>query len=107
MVRFFLSATPFYWGEYGVVKNLLIPCSSQYFMSSDEMNLPPRSDLTYLIGMSVSFSNIASNLLNTSNNSDFSFKNYTHVFLEKSSMKEMKYLFPLKDSGVIDPQMSV
>jgi len=47
--------------------------------------------------MSVSFSTIALNLLNTWNTSNFFFKKYTHVFLEKSSMKEMKYLFPLKD----------
>jgi len=107
MVQFFLSATPFCWGEYGAVRNLLIPCSSQYFMSSDEMNSPPQSDLTDLIGLSVSFSTISLNLLNIWNTSDFSFKKYTHVFLEKSFMKEMKYLFLLKDSGVIGPQMSV
>jgi len=70
------------------------------------MNLPPRY-LTDLIGTLVSFSTIALNVLNTWNTSDFSFKKYTYVFLEKSSMKEFKYLFPLKDSGVIDPQMSV
>jgi len=69
-------------GEYGAVRNLLIPCSSQYFMSSDEMNSLPRSDLTYLIGMTVSFSTIALNLLNTWNTSNFSFKNTPMFFLK-------------------------
>jgi len=104
IVQFFISATPFCCGEYEAVKNIHMSCSSQYFMNSVHVNSPPLSDRTVLMCLSVSFSTITLNFLNTS---DFSFKKYTHVFREKSSTKEIKYLLPLKDSGVIGPHTSV
>jgi len=104
MVPFFLSATPFCCGEYEAVKNLLMPCYSQYFMNFVDVKSPPLSDRTTLMCLFVSFSTITLKFLNTS---DFSFKKYTYVFREKSSTKEIKYLLPLKDSGVIGPHTSV
>ena len=84
-----------------------MPCSSQYFIKVVEVYSPPLSDRRALMCLSVAFSTIILNFLNTSKASDFSFRKYTQVFLEKSSMKDMKYLLPLKDSGVIGPHMSV
>ncbi|GJU85575.1 hypothetical protein Tco_1293121 [Tanacetum coccineum] len=56
MVRFFLSATPFCYGEYDVVKNLRMPCSSQKFIKFVETYSPPMSDrkaLMNLLGLKV------------------------------------------------------
>ena len=69
-------------------------------MNSVDVNSPPLSDRTTLMCLPISFSIITLNFLNTLN---FSFKKYAHVFHEKSSTKEIKYLLPLKDSGVIAP----
>ena len=45
--------------------------------------------------------------MNTPKTSDFSFRKYTHVILEKSSMKSMKYLLFPCDGVLIGPQTSV
>jgi len=76
-------------------------------MNLVDVNSPPMSDLTALIFLLVSFSTINLNFLNASNGFDFSYKKYTQVFQEKSSMNEMKYFLPLNEVGEIGPQRSV
>ncbi|KAK8289848.1 hypothetical protein V6Z12_D07G220400 [Gossypium hirsutum] len=49
IVRFFLLATPFCWGEYGAVRNRLMPCSSKYSMKAVKVYSPPLSNRTDLI----------------------------------------------------------
>ena len=90
MVRFFLSATPFCWGDLGTVSDQRMPFCLQNSWKSLEVNLPPRLDRMALISIPLSFYTAALNFLNTPKNFDLCFKKYTHVFLEKSSMKRRK-----------------
>src|SRR5450759_5288591 len=55
---------------------------------------------------STSFSANALNSLNFSNHSLLVFSRYTHIFLEKSSMKVKKYLAPPKDMFFMGPHTS-
>lgn len=59
------------------------------------------------MSLPISFSTIILNFLNTPNISYFFLKKYAHIFREKSPTKEIKYLLPVKDSGVIGPHKSV
>ena len=87
IVLFFLSATPFYCGLYGVVNCLLIPESLHNSLNSFDVNSPPLFDRKVLILFSVWFSIKDLNSLNLLNASYLFFINYIHSFLEKSSKK--------------------
>ena len=88
IILFFLSATPFYCGLYGVVNCLLIPESLHNSLNSFDVNSPPLFDQKVLILFSVWFSIKDLNSLNLLNTSSLFFKKYIHVFLGKSSIKE-------------------
>lgn len=67
---------------------------------------PPPHPLYYAIPSLSFFFIIAVNCLKISNAWDFAFRKYVHVFLEKSSMKVMKYLEPESDGDGKGPQRS-
>lgn len=94
IILFILSPIPFYCGVLWANIYLLIPFSSQNFTNSLEVNSPPRSDLKHFKFFPVSFSTKAMNSLNLLNASDFSFRKFYHIILEKSSVKIMKCLSP-------------
>ena len=86
IVLFFLFATPFCCGLYGVVNSLLILKYLHNSWNSFDVNSLPLSDQKVFISMW--FSIKALNSLNLMNTSSLFFMKYIHVFLEKSSMKE-------------------
>ena len=88
IILFFLSATPLCCGLYGMVNSLLIPKSLHKSLNSFDVNYFPLSNRKVLIFFSMWFSIKDLNSLNLLNTSSLFFKNYIHVFLEKSSMKE-------------------
>ena len=91
IVRFLRSAKPFSWGMKTMVSCLLIPCALQNFLNAIELYSPPLSVLKHLMNNTVCFYTNALNVLNWWNASDFSSTKYIHVFLEKSSIKLIKY----------------
>ena len=48
IVLFFISTTPFYWGVEAIENFLFIPCSSQKYQKSFEVNSSPLSNLKAL-----------------------------------------------------------
>ena len=106
IVWFLRSATPFCWGVKAVVSCLLIPCALQNFLNVIELYSPPLSVLRHLMNNPICYSTNALNALNWWNTSDSSSTKYIHVFLEKSSIKLIKYLIWLFDGGLIRPQRS-
>ena len=100
IVRFLRSATPFCWGVKAVVSYLLIPCALQNSLNAIELYSPPLSVLRHLMNNPVCFSTNTLNALNWWNVSDFSSTKYIHVFLEKSSIKLIKYPIWLSDGSI-------
>lgn len=76
-------------GDLGNLNCLWIMLSSQYFKNLIDGNSPLRLDLITLITRPLYFSTRDLNFLKFSNTSDFSFKMYTHVFLDKLTIKRM------------------
>lgn len=107
IVRSFLSTTPFCRGVLGTANGLRMPFSSYNCLNLFDVNSPPRFVLTTLIVRLLSFSTRTLNFLKISNTFDFSFKiNYTHVFLEKSSINRRKCLLLPWNSSLITPHTS-
>ena len=86
IILFFLFATPFSCGLYGVDNSLLIPESLHNSLNSFDVNSPPLSDQKVLIFFYVWFKIKALKSLNLLKTSSLFFIKYIHVFLEKSSM---------------------
>src|SRR6478672_4719178 len=106
MVRFALSATPFCCGVYGVDSCLSMPCVCKKRSKALEVNSPPLSDRNALILCSDCFSTRALNSTNLANTSPLDFNTYTHIFLEKSSIKVTKYKQPPIEMVLNGPQTS-
>jgi hypothetical protein len=87
-VLFILSTTPFCFGVYGLVFMCVIPHYLQNHSKFFPHNSPPFPFLITLIFLFVWFSTRDLSSLKFSKNSDFFLRKYSHVFLEKSSMKE-------------------
>jgi len=72
-------------------------------LNSLEVDSPPRRDIKALISKPFSFSTRALKFLKASN---FCLRNYTYIFLLKSSMKN-EYLFLLNKGGLIGRHTSI
>jgi hypothetical protein len=79
----------------GVVNYRFIPSFIQYSLNSHEVNSPPRYVLKHLFSKPVSFSTHFLKYLKESNAPDFSSREFTHTFLEKSSTKKIIYFLCL------------
>jgi hypothetical protein len=77
----------------------------QFFWNSFDLNSPPLSIFKALILSHVCFSTNALNSLNFENYFTLFFR--MKEFLEKSSMRDMKYLVPPKDNVLDGPQTFV
>jgi hypothetical protein len=91
-ILFFLSSTRFCCGVLDAKKCLLIPCISQNFLDSFEVNSPPLSYRKHLIlrfVRLVSFSTSSLKILNLSIASDFFFRKEPYVILVYSSISNI------------------
>jgi len=104
---FWRSTTPFCWGVPGIIYSLLIPCLSQNYLKSLDINSPPLSKRIAFSFLPVWFSANALKFLNFSNTSYFSLRKETHVSLEKSSMNSIKWRSPPIPSFHDGPHRSI
>ena len=107
ITRFFLSTTPFCWVVSGAKNSLLIPFFSQNDSNLAFSNSLPWSLLILTIGTPFSFYSLLQWVSNFSHTFDFSLRNSTHVYLEKSSTMTIMYLFPPRLSVLVGPIRSM
>ena len=93
ITRFFLSTTPFCCGVFRAKNFFLIPCSLQNASNLAFSSSFPWSLLILTIGTPFSFWNFLHNLSILLHASDFSLRNSTQEYLQKSSTITMMYPF--------------
>ena len=103
ITRFFLFTTPFCWRVLGAENSILIPFFAQNDSNLAFLNSFPWSLLILTIGAPFSFYSFLQRISNFSHASNFSLRNSTQVYLEKSSTRTIMYLFPPRLSILVDP----